>query len=174
MQTNTGQRDFLSFLGGCGGCLSSLGITAIFLLLGGGLAVWGWSILQNARASASWPTSPGMITRSEVTHSTDADGADSYQPKVTYEYLANNVEYESYTIKFGENSYSSRGRAEDIAATYPVGRQVTVYYDPGDPGNSVLEPGVTGGSYIVLGIGVLFVVISLVVGPLSLLFRHRG
>jgi hypothetical protein len=38
----------------------------------------------------------------------------------------------------------------------------------------VLEPGVSGGSYIVLGIGVLFVVIALITAPLTFFMRNRG
>lgn len=35
------------------GCLGSISSMAIFLLIGLGLSVWGWTILQDARASAS-------------------------------------------------------------------------------------------------------------------------
>jgi hypothetical protein len=51
------------------GCLGSIFSMGIFLLIGVGLTIWGWTILQNARASASWPTADGVITRSAVTHS---------------------------------------------------------------------------------------------------------
>jgi hypothetical protein len=155
------------------GCLSALGMLAIFGLIGGGLAFWGWNILQDARASASWPTADGIVSSSEVDHSTDAEGGDSYSPEVDYQYTIDGQNHINDTIKFGENSYNSRRRAEEITATYPVGRQVTVYYDPEQPDKSVLEPGVTAGSYIVLGIGVLFIVIALLVAPLTFIFRRR-
>ncbi len=177
MQADSGQRSIGSFVGGCQSCFGVLGMVAIFLLVGGGLSWWGWNILQDARASASWPTVDGRVTRSEVTESTDADGGDSYSPEVTYEYQVNNRSYENSTIKFGENSYSSRRRAEEIAATYPVGQRVNVSYDPNEPGQSVLEPGVTGGSYIVLGIGALFVAVSLIIliiAPIASVLRRRG
>jgi len=138
-----------------GSCLSSLFFMGIFLVIGAGLTYWGWTILQNARASASWPTADGVITRSGVSHSTDSDGGDSYNPEVTYTYTVNNTGYDNNTIKFGENSYSSSKKADGIAGNYPVGKNVTVYYDPEKPDRSVLEPGVSAGSYIVIGIGVL-------------------
>ena len=143
------------------------------MAIGGGLTFWGWRIVGDARASSSWQQVEGVVTRSEVTHSTDSDGDDSYSPRVTYGYLAGNLRQESYTIKFGENSYDSRRSAEAIADRYPVGQKVTVYYDPARPGKSVLEPGVTGGSYIVLGVGVLFLLISFTVTPLAYLLRKR-
>lgn len=174
MQANAqNRRDIWDYLASCQSCLGTLALMAVFLAVGAGLSIWGWYILQNARASANWPMAEGVITESEVTHSEDSEGGDSYRPEVAYQYTVGNRQHESYTIKFGENSYSSRGRAEDIAATYAVGRQVTVYYDPEQPGRSVLEPGVTGGSYIVLGVGLFFVVLTLIIGSLTLLFGGR-
>jgi hypothetical protein len=168
MQTDATQKS--NWLGSC---LSVLSIMGIFLVVGAGLAYWGWNILQNARASASWPTANGVITRSVVTHSTDSDGGDSYSPEVTFTYTVNDTGYANDTIKFGENSYSSRRKAEGIAGNYPVGKNVIVYYNPEKPNQSVLEPGVSAGSYIVLGIGVLFILISLIIGPISFFLRTR-
>ena len=144
------------------GCLSTFFSLGIFLFIGIGLTYWGWNILQNARASASWPTADGVITKSIVTQSTDSDGVDSYSPEVTYSYKVNNTKYFNNTIKFGENSYGNRRKAAEIAGNYNIGRKVTVYYDPEKPDRSVLEPGVSAGSYIVIGIGVFFILITLV------------
>ena len=47
METRTSKRT---------GCLSSILSMGIFLLVGAGLSFWGWNILQDARASASWPS----------------------------------------------------------------------------------------------------------------------
>lgn len=156
------------------GCLSSIFSMGIFLLIGIGLTFWGWNILQNARASAEWPTADGKVTKSEVSYSTDADGGDSYSPEVTYTYTVNNTSYSNNTIKFGENAYSSRNKAEGIASSYPVGKNVTVYYDPEKPERSVLEPGVSAGSYIVIGIGVFFILITLILIPISFFARNRA
>lgn len=153
-----------------GSCLESLLVAGIFLLVGGGLTYWGWTILENAKASASWPTAQGEVIKSEVTRNTDGEGHTSYSPEVTYTYFADNQSRKSYTIKFGENSYGNKRTADEIAAKYPIGKSVTVFYDPQNPEKSVLEPGVSSGSYIVLGIGVLFVVISLLVPIIAFFF----
>lgn len=145
----------------------------IFLLVGSGLTWWGWNILQDAKASTSWPKAQGVITDSRVHSSRDSDGAMSYQPDVVYEYSIQNRSYKNQTIKFGENSYSNHSDAEYYVTRYPKGKKVSVSYDPKRPDKSVLEPGVTGGSYIVIGIGALFVVISLIMVPLAIVFRNR-
>jgi hypothetical protein len=156
------------------GCLSSIFSMGLFLLIGLGLSFWGWTILQNARASASWPIAEGRVTNSEVNHTTDAEGGDSYSPEITYTYAVNDTNLNNSTIKFGENSYSSRKKAEEILSNYPVGKNVTVYYDPEKPDRSVLEPGVSAGSFIVLGIGVFFILITLAILPISFFLRNRG
>jgi hypothetical protein len=150
-----------------------LGLLLIFGLVGAGLSYWGWTILQDARASATWPTAAGVVTSSEVDHSTDAEGGDSYSPEVDYQYQVDGQTITNNQIKFGENSYSSRRKAEEIAANYPLGQQVTVYYEPERPTNAVLEPGVSAGSYIVISIGALFLLISLIIPPLTLIFGRK-
>ena len=157
-----------------GNCFENYLAAFIFLVVGAGLSFWGWNILQNAKASTSWPTAQGQIIKSEVTRSRDGEGHDSYSPEVTYTYLAKKRAYKSYAIKFGENSYDNKSMSEKIAAAYPVGKKVSVYYNPEDPDNSVLEQGVTIGSYIVLGIGVLFVAIGLFVPPIAFFFRGHS
>ncbi|MBE2222281.1 MAG: DUF3592 domain-containing protein [Anaerolineae bacterium] len=159
-----------SFRNNIGGCFQTMFFFLIFLLVGAGLSWWGWTILQNARASADWPSVEGRVTSSLVDYSTDSDGGDSYSPKVTYVYVANDLSYESRTIKFGENSYGSERKAQEITSRYPEGQAVTVFYDPANPDKAVLEPGVSSGSYIVLGIGALFVLIALFV-PIFIFIR---
>ncbi len=143
-----------------GSCLETLGLTAVFFLIGAGLSWWGWTIVRNARASADWPTAQGQITASEIEHSTDSDGDDVYTPHVSYTYQANGLSYENFTIKFGETSYGDESTALEVLSRYPVGQAVTVHYDPADPDRAVLEAGVSGGSYIVISIGLIFVVVS--------------
>ena len=158
---------------GCGGCASAVFFFLIFFGVGVGLSYWGWTILQDARASASWPSVQGQVTSSVVDRSTDSEGGTSYSPEVDYEYTVNDQRFSADRIKFGENSYSSRRQAEDVVARYPVGQTVAVYYDPVEPETAVLEPGVSSGSYIVIGIGAIFVLVSLVIAPIIALAGRR-
>jgi hypothetical protein len=144
----------------------------IFFAVGAGLSYWGWTILQDARASASWPSVQGQVTSSEVERST-SEGDTSYLPQVDYAYTVNDVSYRGDRITFGQNSYGSRRGAEEVVARYPVGQTVAVYYDPVEPDSAVLEPGVSSGSYIVISIGAVFVLISLVLAPIMVLAGRR-
>jgi hypothetical protein len=159
---------------GCGGCANALFFFLIFFGVGAGLSYWGWTILQNAQASANWPSVQGQVTSSDVERSTDGEGGTSYQPQIDYSYTVNDQRYSGDRVNFGQNSYSSRRGAEEVAARYPVGQSVAVYYDPVEPDSAVLEPGVSSGSYIVISIGACFVLISLILAPILVIAGRRG
>ncbi|MCB8966761.1 MAG: DUF3592 domain-containing protein [Chloroflexota bacterium] len=155
---------------GCG-CIGTTIFLGIFVVVGIGISYWGWHILQNARVSLSWPTTDGQITSSYVREDRDEDGT-SYFGDVTYTYAVNDVRYTSDMVNFGQYG-GSRNHAQEIVDKYPEGNGVTVSYDPNDPETAVLEPGVTGGSYLVLGLGIIFVVFPLLMAPFMLIGTLR-
>lgn len=174
MQVNVGGQSVGGagrLLGGCSGCGTALLFLVVFGGVGIGLGIWGWGVLTNARTSEAWPTVEGRVVRSEVDHSTDSEGGDSYLPQIDYTYTLDGMQYENDRVRFGENSYSFRRQAEAEVERYPVGRRVDVYYEPGNPENSVLEPGATLGSYLGVCLGAMFLGIGLVSAPLTLLPR---
>ncbi len=175
MQVNVGGRSAGGLLGGCSGCGTALLFLVVFGGVGIGLGIWGWGVLTNARASEAWPTVEGRVVRSDIDEQFDEEG-DSYVPQIDYEYTVDGLEYENDRVRFGQNSYSSRRRAEEETGRYPVGRRVEVYYEPGNPENSVLEPGASLGSYLGVSLGAMFLVIGLIAAPLTMLPRwlRRG
>ena len=117
---------------------------------------FGQPILDNAKASESWPSVVGVVESSEVTTSR-SDGKTMYSPDVVYSFEVEGRSYKSSTISFGGSwSSSNSSDAYKLVTRYPVGTQVDVHYEVGAPSESVLEPGVTWKSYIVFGIGLLF------------------
>jgi hypothetical protein len=57
---------------------------------------------------------------------------------------------------------------------YHPGASVEVYVDPENPTESVLEPGLSIGSYFLPGMGLLFTLISLILyAVLPLMFRNQ-
>ncbi|MBK7896985.1 MAG: DUF3592 domain-containing protein [Candidatus Promineifilaceae bacterium] len=151
------------------GCGATVLFTIVFFAVGIGLSIWGWSVLQNARVSESWPTTDGEILSSSVRVDRDEDGT-SYFGDVTFRYLVDDFSYTSDNVSFGQYG-GDRDHAEAIVARYPAGSGVTVHYDPADPETAVLEPGVTWSSYMLLAMGALFTCIPLIVLPLMLRSR---
>ncbi len=154
------------------GCVGSTLFVGIFFVVGVAVSWWGWRILQNARVSESWPATSGKVTYSQVRIDHDEDGT-TYHAEVGFSYVVNDQRYSADTVSFGQYGSSSRNHADEIVARYPEEQTVTVYYNPAEPETAVLEPGVTWSSYMVLGIGLVFACVSIVIAPAMLLGRFR-
>lgn len=137
-------------------------VCALFFLV---LGYWGgWCPLAEGWASTSWPESIGSVTMSEVV----VGSRGAAHGKLEYAY------------EVDDTSFTSSGTCEALVsqtgsllpeyeAEYQVGDTVNVYYNPGNPAQSVLKRGATVKSYIVLllaiGMGGLMVVLGFLKPP---------
>jgi uncharacterized protein DUF3592 len=71
-----------------------------------------------------------------------------YEPCISYSYTIGDVSYAGERWRFGETDYNFRSSAETRLARYQVGAPVQVHYHPSNPKRSVLEVGVTLGTYL--------------------------
>jgi hypothetical protein len=99
---------------------------------------------RKAMKATTWPTVSGKIQRSLVVESGSEDKA--YKPEIVYEYQVNGRYYVGDVWRIGSEAYTAREKSEFAVAGYPPGRPVTVYYNPDEPAEAVLEPGETGWS----------------------------
>lgn len=154
--------------GRAAGTFIVLGVGLLFALIGGGVGFFiGKPILDNAKASESWPSVPGKVIESELERRRN-DGKTTYSAVIVYQYTVDGQQLECDDVWFGQYSTSDRSEINRIVRQYPVGQQVDVYYSPNDPATAVLQPGVTASSYLVFGIGMLFFGIGglMIIGPL--------
>lgn len=119
---------------------------------------------KKAESSQAWPHTLGQVVRAEVkrTSNTDDDGHISYtyHPEVEYTYEVAGQTYSSQRLMFGAiRAYNTTAKAQRTLARYPVGSQVTVYYDPAKPADSVLER-IAGASTSMLVIGIAMILVS--------------
>lgn len=131
-------------------------IAAVVFLVIAALATAGvFMTLAQSRRSRSWPTVQGKITRSEITedvsHNTDDDGRDStttmYGVKLAYDYVVGGGAHVGTRLYWADGiKVSGDGPARKVTEKYPVGRDVTVYYQPNDPATALLEPGAIKGA----------------------------
>lgn len=93
-------------------------------------------ILSDAR---SWQSTTGTITKSRV----EVSGGEmtSISPRIVYEFTVNFQIYQGNQIRAGEKFWAPRTSEEiyDLVDQYPIGKSVTVYYDPENPENSALQ-----------------------------------
>ena len=121
--------------------LSKSGVLIIILssLAGLCLTVFATRNSINAIKTKSWPTTGGTVVFSEVQRSS------RYVPKVVYSYTLRGSEYTS--DKIGLTNFAQYRKQEDAArvtGAYPVNAKVTVYYNPGNAEEAILEPGIKG------------------------------
>jgi hypothetical protein len=130
-----------------------------------------------ASASMRWPTVPGIITASSVIEEAIEDTSNDdksfirkiyrYQVDLRYAYQVGKRDFVGTTGNWGWTAiYGLRQLAEKAAAQYQQEQPVTVYYDPDQPGNAVLEPDDRRGSLAPL----IFAAISALVGGAFLAF----
>ena len=111
---------------------------------------------ERGRESLNWIPVEGTIISSNLELEVDADSA-AWIARIKYEYEVNGERFISSgvtvdDVNAGAVSLCER-RARKHVNRYPVGASVTVYHDPNDPSQSVLEPGVvTGFHHYVLGL----------------------
>jgi Protein of unknown function (DUF3592) len=112
---------------------------------------------QLASASARWPTAAGVITTSDVIEEAieEKDNDDKsrirkiyrYQVDLRYAYQVGKRDFVGTAANWGATAiYGLRELGEKAASQYRQGQPVTVYYDPEQPGNAVLEPDSRQGS----------------------------
>ena len=110
----------------------------------------GISIYQYSEESHDWPSTEGRVVFVNVTAHHSGGGRDlttggiqasrtSYEPRIIYEFTVVGKQYKSQKRTFGSEVFDSRRQAEDIASGYREGQSVTVYYNPENPGLSVIE-----------------------------------
>lgn len=127
-------------------------IAAAALLCGLLLLGVGGRVLLRSLPTTSWPSTSGVVKESGV-QPVGRSGPD--EARVSYRYV---VAGQSYTgTRIGYMLPSSDAGARRLANRYAPGMEVRVYYDPGDPADSVLRPGGAGAALLVLlaGVGLL-------------------
>jgi Protein of unknown function (DUF3592) len=105
------------------------------------LALPNWQGIKGSYFSdlASFSSAEGKIVSSSTYTSTTWKRKTYYHYSIEYEYIVNGKNYRSDEITFNHNSSIDQEFAQTYVSKYPVGKKVTVHYDPHDPAFSVLE-----------------------------------
>ncbi|MDH3349597.1 MAG: DUF3592 domain-containing protein [Desulfobulbaceae bacterium] len=112
----------------------SCGIIALWLMLAG-------------RGSSDWPSVAGVIVSSSIgDHNNYHMGkkTTTHYPLVLYRYKVASELFKGKRVTLHDDS-GNMGEARKISKRYAPGMEVIVYYDPGNPHKSVLEPGFNRG-----------------------------
>lgn len=119
----------------------------VLFVIGAGLILYGANTLVTAWRSSNWPTAEGKITYSSLR-------SQSF-PGLWYEYSVQGARYVAEHHRVGGNATPFTSVAKAASERYPEGRAVKVYYNPNDPSQAVLEPGVWYGNLVFPLVGLI-------------------
>jgi hypothetical protein len=136
-------------------------LTIVPALLGVGILTFALPLARRAVASQHWPETKGRVNAVSVARIWFGRGS-LYFPDVRYEYRVGHAQLSGTRLGFASRlPWISRGKAHyALQHEYARGKSVTVRYDPMDPGEGVLEPGIRVGLWTTLGVGAVLILIS--------------
>ncbi|MDR3406136.1 MAG: DUF3592 domain-containing protein [Chthoniobacter sp.] len=146
-------------------------VSALFILLGPIYVVGGILIAVSASKTKSWPTATGIVTSSEVIEHKGGKGV-SYSPEIKYRYRVSETTYDNTHISLLDGGLS-KGWAHEVAAQFPAGLSIPVFYKPSHPENAVLRPGANWYMFATSGIGLAVFLVGVAICPAWKLFRKK-
>ena len=155
-------------------------ICAVFGAVGLALLVAGLSDAWRAARTRRWPTASGTVVSSEeLQHRrelpAEAGGGSRihYEARVHYEYSVGRVHIGSTVLRLGPTETSSEAGVQSTLARYLPGQKVQVAYNPQDPTDSVLEPGLRPLDFSRSLVGVILLVVAFAIELIARWFAAR-
>ena len=115
------------------------------------ISIWGWRVLRCSQQTKQWPTTAGVIEESKP-----GSEHDDLLPHIVYRYETDGQALRS-SFEFPSGTHPMPEFVQAYLKKYPVGVEVTVYYNPQQPQQSTLEPGAQG-DWMILVLGIMMAV----------------
>lgn len=100
--------------------------------------------------SAHWVRVDGTVTDSRIETHHGSKGGVSYSAVVTYKYVVDGRFFSNNRMRYGISSSGSYARAQETVNAHPSGSALSVYYNPANPAEALLFPGIRGEDLLVL------------------------
>ena len=126
-------------------------VLLVFGLIIGGVGLYRYNL---GKKSAAWPAVKGKMTYARAVPAT-VNKKQEYRLSVKYRYTVDGKSYTGERVTASDNYQKTRSLANDVLKKYPVGGEVSVYYNPADPRSSVLKTGINKNVSLPLGIAVV-------------------
>jgi hypothetical protein len=110
----------------------------------------------NGISALSWTETRGIVLSSEARYTYNYEESfDDYELMISYQYTVNGENYIGDRFKFGRKTFYFEKSALRLAGEYHEGKEIPVYYDPGNPEQAVLEWGLGYDFYIFLVLAII-------------------
>ena len=123
------------------GMLFFAAFISLFYLVGFGMLGYGVWAARRSTQAASWPITPGTLTKVAIKENSGNDGA-TYEVQVEYNYKVGGADYTGNRLAFGYSASSGHEAHDEIHKKLQAAKSVEVRYDPFDPASSVLSFGI--------------------------------
>ena len=123
-------------------------ILGLFIIAGFIAALWGWFIIAKARKTRRWPVVEGAIEQFAPTSE-----ANDLLPYILFSYTVDARTYQR-VFEFPGGTNPSPELATSYIRKYPIGAKVPVYYNPDQPDQATLEPGLNRGDWMIPVLGI--------------------
>lgn len=110
----------------------------------------GWRAIDGARvqlAAEHYPTANGQVIRSDIV-SRSVKGGRRYRLEIVYEFTVAGRRHVGTRRQYEDKEVSTSAASQTLHAQYPVGHTMRVYYNPDDPGDCILVPGIGVPQYV--------------------------
>ena len=136
-----------------------IGVLIIFGLVFGGFGAYKYNI---GKESSTWPSETCKITYSNI-DSKHVDSKTEYKANVKYSFTIDGKEYKGDQVTSSDVYFKTMSNARELLDKYPIGSEVSVYYDPADPDRAVLETGIKKNVYLLIGGGVVCFLLAIAI-----------
>ncbi|MGA2749217.1 MAG: DUF3592 domain-containing protein [Verrucomicrobiota bacterium] len=135
---------------------SFIGVATVCFIIG----LW---IRHKERVSRNWPQSAGKIIVSRTERQpTGRPGQAQFVPVIEYQFTYRGQTFTSSHWRAGNYSLGDADSATAVVSRYPFESPVVVFVNPKNPAKSVLERSTTPLSWIPIGFGIGFLLLSLI------------
>jgi len=136
-------------------------ILGLFTAAGLATSLWGFAVIHKARRTARWPYIAGTIEKSNM-----SSEHDDLLPDICFSYIIADQTYLK-NIEFPSGTTPTREFSKAYVEKFPAGMSVNVYYNPDNPEQATLEPGLQAGDWMIFAFGTgatLLMVLLLLLG----------
>jgi hypothetical protein len=99
--------------------------------------------------SGKYPAVTGTVTHSEVRTHTGSKGGKSYEAVINYRFEVGGQRFAGSRLRYNQVS-GGWNQANSLVAAHPTGAAVEVFYNPENPQDALLSPGVGGADFILV------------------------
>ena len=129
-------------------------ILLLFICGGLGTTLWGWAVITRGKKTLQWPATEGVIEKSQPS----ADGDDLF-PHIVFSYTVSGQRYER-DLEFPSGTHPTSVLAASYVNKYPEGANVLAYYNPAQPVQATLEPGLARDDWFIFILGIVITIVG--------------